>query len=103
MSFDYTIDESKDTFDAPLEGVKAFNKRAVGIDDTRRFNVALSDEAGRMAGGVAAALRRGASDACLYTMSWQARPFYEKLGYECIRKMPYLGGHHRRYFMRKKL
>lgn len=49
------------------------------------------------------ALKLGAHNAWLYTMSWQARPFYEMLGYECIGEMPFLGGQHRRYFMWKKL
>lgn len=46
---------------------------------------------------------RGARYAWLYTMSWQARPFYEKLGYACFGEAPYLGGEHRHYFMRKTL
>jgi len=137
MPIDFTIDESKETFDSLLEGMKAFNLRAVGIGGAQRFNVAARDDTGKIVGGVAATLsadsmyldivwaddsvrghghgrrmmemieaegrKRGASDAWLYTMSWQARPFYEKLGYECVGETPYLGERHRRYFMWKKL
>ena len=45
----------------------------------------------------------GARIAWLYTMSWQARPFYERLGYKLLAEMPYASGRHRRYFMWKKL
>ena len=45
----------------------------------------------------------GARRAWLYTLSWQARPFYEKLGYSVFAEMPFDGGAHRRYFMRKDL
>jgi GNAT superfamily N-acetyltransferase len=44
----------------------------------------------------------GATQAWLYTLSWQARPFYEILGYRVFGEMTY-GGKHRRYFMRKDL
>jgi GNAT superfamily N-acetyltransferase len=47
--------------------------------------------------------RRGARYAWLYTMSFQARPFYEKLGYICMGEMPYMGEKHRQYFMWKRL
>jgi hypothetical protein len=39
----------------------------------------------------------------LDTYSWQARPFYEKLGYDVFGELPYRGGAHRRFFMRKTL
>ena len=45
----------------------------------------------------------GARIAWLYTLSWQARPFYEKLGYRLFAEMPFATGAHRRYFMRKDL
>ncbi len=45
----------------------------------------------------------GARIAWLYTLSWQARPFYEKLGYCVFGEMPFKDGEHRRYFMRKDL
>jgi GNAT superfamily N-acetyltransferase len=45
----------------------------------------------------------GARIAWLYTLSWQARPFYEKLGYRVFGEMPFHGGTHHRYFMRKDL
>jgi GNAT superfamily N-acetyltransferase len=49
------------------------------------------------------ARKLGARLAWLYTLSWQARPFYEKLGYRVFGEMPFGGGKHRRYFMRKEL
>lgn len=45
----------------------------------------------------------GATSAWLNTLSWQARPFYEALGYACFGEMPLASGKHRRYFMRKEL
>ena len=45
----------------------------------------------------------GAVQSWLHTLSWQARPFYERLGYILIGEMPLGGGKHRRYFMRKDL
>ena len=132
-----SIDESSETFDALLEGMKAFNRDVAGIIPSQKFNVALRDGHGRVVGGVAATLsydsmyldivwaedhvrgkghgrammeqveaegrQRGAHYAWLYTMSWQARPFYEKLGYSCIADTPYMGDKHRQYFMWKKL
>jgi GNAT superfamily N-acetyltransferase len=49
------------------------------------------------------ARRLGAGHAWLYTMSFQARPFYEKLGYKSVGEMPFMGGKHRYYFMSKDL
>jgi GNAT superfamily N-acetyltransferase len=43
----------------------------------------------------------GAGQAWLYTLSWQARPFYERLGYRVFAEMSF--GNGRRYFMRKEL
>jgi ribosomal protein S18 acetylase RimI-like enzyme len=137
MTIDFSIDESSDTFQALLEGMKAFNKAAVGVGGAQKFNVALREENGHIVGGVAATLaadslyldvvwnddsvrgqghgrammekieaegrRRGAHYAWLYTMSWQARPFYEKLGYACVGEMPFLDGRHRQYVMWKRL
>jgi GNAT superfamily N-acetyltransferase len=45
----------------------------------------------------------GAVLAWLETRSWQARPFYEKCGYRVFGELPYLGGRHAQYFMRKDL
>ncbi|HTT97126.1 MAG TPA: GNAT family N-acetyltransferase [Rhizomicrobium sp.] len=45
----------------------------------------------------------GAREAWLYTMSFQAKPFYEKLGYHQFAELPWLGGKHQRHFMRKDL
>ncbi len=45
----------------------------------------------------------GARVAWLDTLSWQARPFYEKLGYAVFGELPYSGGAHTQFFMRKFL
>jgi len=45
----------------------------------------------------------GAQIAWLNTLSFQARPFYEKLGYRLFGEMPVDGGRHKRYFMQKDL
>ncbi len=47
--------------------------------------------------------RRGAVLAWVDTYSWQARPFYEKLGYRLFGELPYAGGKYARYFLRKDL
>ena len=49
------------------------------------------------------ALRRGARLACVMTFSWQARPFYEKRGYEVFAEVPFLNGAHTLYWLRKSL
>jgi len=51
----------------------------------------------------AEAKKSGASEAWLYTMSFQAKPFYEKLGYHQFAELPWNHGKHRRHFMRKDL
>ncbi|MEI9886408.1 MAG: GNAT family N-acetyltransferase [Rhizomicrobium sp.] len=51
----------------------------------------------------AEAKRLGAREAWLYTMSFQAKPFYEKLGYCQFAELQWLDGRHRRHFMRKDL
>lgn len=56
-----------------------------------------------IAAAEAEAKRRGANIAYLDTFSWQARPFYEKQGYEVFGELPYAEGKHRRYFMMKRL
>lgn len=47
------------------------------------------------------AKRLGAREAWLYTMSFQAKPFYEKLGYSQFAELKWLNG--ARHFMRKDL
>jgi GNAT superfamily N-acetyltransferase len=49
------------------------------------------------------AKRLGAREAWLYTMSFQAKPFYEKLGYTQFAQLDWLDGRHKRHFMRKDL
>ncbi len=51
----------------------------------------------------AEAKRLGAREAWLYTMSFQAKPFYEKLGYSQFAQLAWLDGRHARHFMRKDL
>jgi GNAT superfamily N-acetyltransferase len=51
----------------------------------------------------AEAKRLGAREAWLYTMSFQAKPFYEKLGYAQFAELNWLDGQHKRHFMRKDL
>lgn len=46
---------------------------------------------------------KGARYASLSTLSWQARPFYESLGWKVLGEMPVLGGAHKRYYMWKAL
>ena len=47
------------------------------------------------------AKRLGAREVWLYTMSFQAKPFYEKLGYQQFAELKWLDG--ARHFMRKDL
>ena len=51
----------------------------------------------------AEARKSGAREAWLYTMSFQAKPFYEKLGYRQFAELDWLNGRHKRHFMRKDL
>ena len=51
----------------------------------------------------AEAKQLGAREAWLYTMSFQAKPFYEKLGYTQFAELNWLEGKHKRHFMRKDL
>ena len=61
----------------------------------------LGTEMMRMA--EAEAKRLGAREAWLYTMSFQAKPFYEKLGYTQFAELQWLRGKEARHFMRKNL
>ena len=56
--------------------------------------VALAEEEGRA---------RGARRACVSTFSWQARPFYEKLGFRVFGELPYRNGAHVLYWLAKPL
>jgi hypothetical protein len=49
------------------------------------------------------ARKRGARLACVMTFSWQARPFYEKQGYEVFAELPYQNGAHMLYWLKKSL
>lgn len=59
----------------------------------RRMMLMLEDEA----------RKSGAREAWLYTMSFQAKPFYEKLGYTQFAELKWQDGKHKRHFMRKDL
>jgi GNAT superfamily N-acetyltransferase len=49
------------------------------------------------------AVERGCHGATLETMSFQARPFYEKLGYEVFAQLDGFLEGHSKYFLRKQL
>ena len=49
------------------------------------------------------AIRRGCHSVWLDTFSWQARGFYEKLGYSVFGTLDHYPQSHHRYFMTKKL
>jgi ribosomal protein S18 acetylase RimI-like enzyme len=51
----------------------------------------------------AEAIRRGCHGAYLDTFSYQARPFYEKLGYEVFGTLENYPPGHQRFYMRKRL
>ena len=56
-----------------------------------------------MAAAEAEALARGCRYAYLDTFSFQARPFYEGLGYEVFGVLEDYPGEHKRFFMKKTL
>jgi GNAT superfamily N-acetyltransferase len=56
-----------------------------------------------MAEAVAAARARGSSGLYLDTMGFQARGFYEKMGFEMFGAIEGAAGPHARYFMKKRL
>jgi GNAT superfamily N-acetyltransferase len=49
------------------------------------------------------ARERGCKYSCLSTFSFQARPFYQKRGYEVFGELPEYPGRETMYFMRKRL
>jgi ribosomal protein S18 acetylase RimI-like enzyme len=49
------------------------------------------------------ARKRGALQSWLYTLSWQAPGFYEKLGYRVFGEIPYHRADHKRFFLVKAL
>jgi GNAT superfamily N-acetyltransferase len=79
--------------------------------DSVYMEIVWTDDSTRGQGFGSAAMRLveerarglGAREAWLYTMSFQARPFYEKLGYTQFAELTWLGGRHARHFMRKDL
>ena len=79
--------------------------------DSVYIEIVWTDDAARGTGHGTALMRLvedraralGAREAWLYTMSFQAKPFYEKLGYHMFAELDWLGGRHKRQFMRKDL
>lgn len=59
-----------------------------------RTLVALAEREGRA---------RGARRACVSTFSWQARPFYEKLGFRVFGELPYRNGAYFLFWLEKAL
>ena len=49
------------------------------------------------------ARERGCHSAHLDTHSWQARPFYERRGYELFATLDGFPGEHKKFFLKKKL
>jgi GNAT superfamily N-acetyltransferase len=49
------------------------------------------------------ARQRGCHSALVDTMDWQARPFYEKLGYHCFGTLDDFPIGHQRFFMQRRL
>ncbi len=49
------------------------------------------------------ALRRGCADSCLTTFTFQARPFYERHGYEIFGELDAYPRNEKLFFMRKRL
>ena len=64
-----------------------------GRGEGRRLMLAAEQEA----------RRRGCRFAQVDTLSFQARPFYEKLGYECRMTLDAYPRHHERYYLTKAL
>ncbi len=82
---------------------------AIRFELLRIDDVFLDDAARRGGWGTklmdaceAEAVRRGAKLACLMTYSWQARPFYEKRGYQVFGELPY-NDKHSIYWLKKTL
>ena len=79
--------------------------------DSMYVEVVWNDEAIRSSGlgrqamlmVEAEAKKSGARESWLYTMTFQAKPFYEKLGYRQFAELPWQNGKHHRHFMRKDL
>jgi GNAT superfamily N-acetyltransferase len=70
------------------------------IDDAHRTGGAGS---ALMAAAERFAVERGCIGSYLDTFSYQARPFYEKLGYTCIGTLDGFPPGHAQYFLRKSL
>lgn len=97
--------------------VRAANDRVVGgaVGNTwwgwLRIDILWVDEAARCQGlgtrlmqaAEAEAIRRGCHHAFLDTMSFQALPFYQKLGYTVFGQLDDLPVGHSRYFLQKSL
>lgn len=56
-----------------------------------------------MSAAEAEAKKRGCHSAWIDTFSFQARQFYEKIGYQVFGELPNFPGEHVRYFLKKEL
>ena len=85
-----------------------------GVPGFKPLGVFLRDDAGTLVGGASgyvkvilaleqAARERGCTHAHLDTFSFQARPFYEKLGYEVFSTLDDYPLGPRRFFLKKAL
>jgi ribosomal protein S18 acetylase RimI-like enzyme len=101
--FAYTLTDREGQFQGGIEGMNLFGDlyvRVIYIEEPYRsqgYGTALVEKAEKFA------RERGCHMITLDTFDWQARPFYEKLGFklEFIRTGYYNGG--KRYYMRKDL
>ena len=98
---------------AIVEPLVAYNLAQTGRNDVRPLVLAVEDDGavvgGRglgtelMARAEAEAIARGCHGAWLDTFEFQARGFYERLGYECFGELKDYPAGSARYFMRKTL
>ncbi len=109
---DITVTDAIDeqTLDAIRQGLRAYNLPHIDASHRKPLSVYARDEAGTVIGGLTAEtwgnwlsvewLRRAAR---LDTFSFQARPFYEKLGYQLQMTLKDYPVEHECYFLTKTL
>ncbi|WP_186196705.1 GNAT family N-acetyltransferase [Burkholderia gladioli] len=120
MTYTYTLtDVADDTVRKQIAApLVAYNDRNGGPSGNRPLVVALRDAAGEVTGGLWASTAygwlaiqllvvpesaRGCHAAWLDTFEFQARPFYERLGYQCFAELPDYPPGFSRMFMKKTL
>ena len=99
-----------------IEALVAFNDRNGPSEDWRFVGFYALDGDGELEGGLQGAFEwdwlhvthlwareRGKRGLFLDTLAFQARPFYEKLGFAVIGTIEGAAGEHARYFMAKRL